>query len=103
MGWSEEMKDSFMYSDMPEELPGFVTVCQKLDNQIQQRRAEKAAQNRGGGIGFASSPKPPAPRKDPTGAPAGTVTGCTGPAPMDLSKGKRRISAEERAKRFTDG
>jgi hypothetical protein len=34
MGLSEEMKDSFTYSDMPEELPVFVTVCQKRDNQI---------------------------------------------------------------------
>jgi len=42
---SEEMKDSFTYSDKPEELPAFVTVCQKRDNQIRQRRAEKAAQN----------------------------------------------------------
>jgi len=32
MGWSEEMKDSFMYSDMPERLPAFVTVCQKRHN-----------------------------------------------------------------------
>ena len=34
MGLSEEMKDSFMYSDMPEGLPAFVTVSQKQDNQI---------------------------------------------------------------------
>jgi hypothetical protein len=33
----------------------------------------------------------------------GTVAGYTGPAPIDLSAGKRRISADERAKRFTDG
>jgi len=92
-----------MYSDMPEELPVFVTVCQKRDNRIWQRRAEKAAQNMGGGTCFASSPKPPAPPKDSAGAPAGTVDGYTAPAPMDLSAGRRRISAEERAKRFTDG
>jgi len=54
IGLSGEMKDSFTYSDMPEELPAFVTVCQKRDNQIRQRRAEKAAQNTGSGIGFAS-------------------------------------------------
>jgi len=102
MGLSEEMKDSFTYSDMPEELPAFVTVCQKRDNQIRQRRAEKAAQNKGSGIGFASPRPPPAPPA-PEGAPAGTVAGYNGPAPMDLSAGKRRISAEERAKRFADG
>jgi hypothetical protein len=102
MGLSEEMKDSFTYSDMPEELPAFVTVCQKRDNQIRQRRAEKAAQNKGSRIGFASPRPPPAP-KAPETAPAGTIAGYTGPAPMDLSAGKRRISAEERAKRFADG
>jgi hypothetical protein len=102
MGLSEEMKDSFTYSDMPEELPAFVTVCQKRDNQIRPRRAEKAAQNQGSGIGFAS-PRPPSAPKAPEAAPAGTVTGYNGPAPMDLSAGKRRISAEERAKRFADG
>jgi len=102
MGLSDEMKDSFTYSDMPEELPVFITVCQKRDNQIRQRRAEKAAQNKGSGIGFAS-PRPPPTPKTPEAAPAGTVAGYTGPAPMDLSAGKRRISAEERAKRFADG
>ena len=35
-GLSEEMNDSFTYSDIPEELPAFVTVCQKRDNQIWQ-------------------------------------------------------------------
>jgi len=103
MGLSEEMKDSFTYSDMPEELPAFVTVCQERDDQIRQRCVEKAAKHMGRGTGFASSPRPPAPPKDPSGAHAGTVPGYTGPASMDLSAGRRRISAEERAKRFADG
>jgi len=102
MGLSEEMKDSFTYSDMPEELPAFVTVCQKRDNHIRQRRVEKAVQNNRSGIGFASSRPRPTP-KAPETAPAGTVAGYSGPAPMDLSAGKRRISAEERAKRFANG
>jgi len=101
MGLSEEMNDSFTYSDMPQELPVFVTVCQKRDYQIQQRCEEKSAQNTRGVTGFASSPRPPAPPEDPAGSPAGTVAGYTGPAPMDLSAGRRRISPEERAKRFT--
>jgi hypothetical protein len=33
---SEEMKDSFTYGDMPEDVPVFVTVCQKRDIQIRQ-------------------------------------------------------------------
>jgi len=54
MGLSEQMKDSFTYSDMPEEHPAFMTVSQNQDNQIRQRPAEKVAQNEGGGIGLAS-------------------------------------------------
>jgi len=37
MGLSEEMNDSFPNTDMPEELPVFVKVCQIRDNQICQR------------------------------------------------------------------
>jgi len=102
MGLSKEMKDSFTYSDMPEELPAFVTVCQKRGNQIRQRRAEKAAQNKGGGTG-SGSPRPPSSLRVLEVVLAGTVVGYTGPAPVDLSAGRRRISAEERAKRFADG
>ena len=101
MGLSKELKGLFTYSDMPEELPAFVTVCQKQDKQIRQRWAEKAAQNTGGGISF-PSPRPPPSPKAPEMAPAGTVAGYTRPAPMDLSAGRRTISVEERAKRFSD-
>jgi hypothetical protein len=96
------MKDSFTYCDMPEELPALVMVCQKRDNQIRQRRAEKAGQNKGSGIGFTSH-RPPSSPNAPKMAPAGTVAGYTGPAPMDLRVGNRRILEEERAKRFGDG
>jgi len=102
MGLSEELKDSFTYSDMPEELPRFWTVYKTRDNQILQLRAETAPHNTGGGTGFVSSSRSLAPPTDPAGAPAGTVAGYTGPAPMDLSVGRREISAEERAKTFMD-
>jgi len=36
MGLSKEIKDSFTYSDMPEDLTAFVTVCQKRDNLTRQ-------------------------------------------------------------------
>jgi len=61
-----------------------------------------AAQNTGGGIGFAS-PRPHPPPNAPELSPAGTVAGYPGPAPMDRSAGRRRISAEDREKRFMDG
>ena len=57
----------------------------------------------GGGTGCASSPRPPAPHEDSGEALAGAVSGYTGLAPMDLSAGRRGISAEERATRFTHG
>jgi len=101
MGQSEEIKDTFTYSDMPEEPPEFVTVCQKRDNQIRQRQVEKAAQNKGGGIGFAFR-RPPLLPTAFVMAPAETVVGYTGSAPGDLSAGKRRISVEERAKMFAE-
>jgi hypothetical protein len=37
MGLTGEMKDSYTYSDVPEELPAFLTVCQKRDEQIRQQ------------------------------------------------------------------
>jgi hypothetical protein len=102
MGLSKEMQDSFTYSDKPGHLPAFVMVCQKQDNQIRQWRAEKAEQNKAGGIGLAS-PRPPPPLKVPEMAPAGTVGGYSGHVPMDLNAGRRRNSGEERAKMFADG
>jgi len=102
IGLSEEMRELFIYSDMPEELPAFVTICHKWDIQIWQRRVDKAAQNMGWVPGFASSRSPIALKAQGT-APAGTVAEYTGPSPMDLSAGKRCILVEERAKRFADG
>jgi hypothetical protein len=103
-GLSEEMKDSFIHTDMPDKLPAFVTLCQKRDNQIRQRKAEKAAQHKyTTSVGSPSAPRAPAPPKAPEAAPSGTVAGYTGPAPIDLSAERRRISDEERAKRFADG
>jgi hypothetical protein len=102
LGLSEEMKDSFTYSDMHAELLAFLTVCPNWDKQNHQRRAVKAVQNTRGGIGFAS-PRPPAPPKNPETAPARTVLAYTGPAAMDRSAGKKGISAEERVTTFVDG
>jgi hypothetical protein len=98
------MKDLFMHTDMPDELPAFVAMCQKRDNQIRQRKAEKAAQHKWtSSTGSPSALRTPAPPKAPKAAPGETVAGYTGPAPMDLSAGRRRITDEERAKRFADG
>jgi hypothetical protein len=96
------MKDSFIHTDMPEDRPAFVTSCQKRDNQTRQRRAEKAAQHKWTPSSSNAKPTVPPP-KIPEVAPAGTVAGYTGPAPMDLSAGRRKISDVERQKRFAEG
>ena len=59
-------------------------------------------QTMGGGLGFAST-RPRPPQKAPELAPAGTVAGYPGPAPLDLNACKRRSSTEESPKRFADG
>jgi hypothetical protein len=102
-GLSEDMKESFIHTDMPEDLPAFVTLWQKRDNQIRQRKAEKAAQHKWTSPSATKPPPPPPAAMTPEKAPAGTVAGYTGPAPMDLSAGRRKISAEERQKRFEEG
>jgi hypothetical protein len=103
-GLSEEMKDLFMHTDMPDKLPVFVAMCQKRDNQIRQRKAEKAAQQTWtSSTGSPRAPRAPAPPMAREATPAGTVAGYTGPGPMDLSAGRRRITDEETVMRFADG
>jgi hypothetical protein len=97
------MKDSFIHTDMPEDLPVFVMLCQKGDNQIRQRNVEKATQHKWTPPSTTKPSPPPPASKAPEAAPAGTVTGYTGPAPMDLSAGRRKISGKERRKRFAEG
>jgi hypothetical protein len=89
-GLSEEMKDYFIHTDMPEDLPAFVTLCQKRDNQIRQRKAEIAAQHKWTPPSTTKPPPPPPASRAPEAAPAGTVAGYTGPAPMDLSAGRSK-------------
>jgi len=102
MGLCEEIKNSFTYGELSEELPAFVTVCQTRDVQIRHRHADKVAQNTAEVIGFTSPGPAPSP-KVPEMAPVGTVAGYTQPPPMEFSAGKWRISEEEGAKRFADG
>ena len=63
IGRSDEMKDSSPSSDVPEELPVFVTVCPKRDDQIRHRHVEKAPQNKSGGTGFCLIPQTSGPSK----------------------------------------
>jgi len=101
---SEELKDFFIHTDMPDDLPVFGTLCQKRDNQIRQGRGEKAAQHKWTGLtGSSTTPKVPTPPTAPEMSPAETISGYTELVPMDLCTGRRRISDGDRAKRFADG
>jgi hypothetical protein len=102
-GLSDEMKDSIIHTDMPEDLPAFLTLCQKRDNQIRQRKAEIAAQHKWTPPSTTKPPPPPPASRAPEAAPAGTVAGYNGPAPMDLGAGRRKLSDEERQKRLAKG
>jgi hypothetical protein len=88
MGLSEEMEDSFTYSEFPEELPVLVMVSQKRDNQIPQWSVEQASQNTGEGEDFAHPSAPPAP-KSPETAPDGTIARYTVLTPVDRNACKK--------------
>src|SRR6202022_1354180 len=88
---------------IPSDLTEFVKMCSKRDSQIRARAAERKSGRWGGGskkpeTNSTSAPPPP------ETAPAGTVAGYHGPAPMDLSavKGKK-ITPEERKRRREGG
>jgi len=83
---------------------GRVMLCQKCDDSIRQQPAVKAAQHKWvGSTGSGTASKTPTLPTAPETAPAGTEAGYSGPAPMDISAGRRTMSDEERAKRFADG
>lgn len=99
----KESKYSSQHNDMPEELYPSVAICHKLDKSVQQHQAQTSAQKIDRGMSFTSSPKHAIVPMNPAVAPAGTLAGYTEPAMMDLSAGRWRISAEERAKKLADG
>jgi len=103
MSSSEKRKDSYTNSGIPSALPECWMVRQEQDDRIRERPTEKPAQNQCAGSGFASSPRTPRPPRTPAEAPAGTVAGYMGPAPMDSTSGSSTTDLQKRAKRFGDG
>jgi len=110
-GLSEELKDTLAQNpNQPEDLQQFVHLCNRLDNQIRARKAEKR------GDDYRPRPAPvTAPRGAPAAAPApasapaptphptNTNSGSYGAAPMDLSANRRRNTPEERQKCMAEG
>jgi hypothetical protein len=101
-GLSNELKDSLQHTEMPEDLVEFVKLCSKRDSQIRARAAERKSGRWEGG--YKKSDTTTNTTSAPETAPAGTVAGYHGPAPMDLSAVKgRKITPEERKRRREGG
>ena len=100
-GLSNELKDSLQHIEEPESIVEFVKLCSKRDSQLRRRAAEKKS---GRWEGYKKSDTTTNTTSAPEAAPAGTVAGYHGPAPMDLSavKGKK-ITPEERKRRREGG
>jgi hypothetical protein len=103
-GLSEELKDILSTQDLPEDWSGYVAHIKKHDIQFRARRAETY---RPSGPNKANSA--PVPRvitraaAPPTLYPTNNSSGNLGPAPMDLSAARCRLSPEERQKQIDEG
>src|SRR6202158_4801217 len=101
-GLSNELKNSLTYTEIPDNITDFVKMCSKRDAQIRARAAEKKSGRWEGG--YKKPDNVNNTTSAPDAAPAGTVAGYHGPAPMDLSavKGKK-ITPEERKRQREGG
>jgi Retrotransposon gag protein len=107
-GLSLELRQELVHHDIPESLTGFVRLRQKLDNRLRAFEAEQRPRH-------SSRPTPrhtpvlartqaPFPVSIPSHAPQSATSSIyRGPAPMDLSSNRRKLSPEERARRIAEG
>ena len=106
-GLSNELKDTLTgVLEVPEDYAGFVRACQKLDNKLCARRREKRGEDHRPPRTANMSTPPPTPTQTPATAPAHATasnSGYYGPAPMDLSAVRYRLTADEKRKRFDQG
>jgi len=106
-GLSEELKDTLAQNpNQPEDFQQFVNLCNRLDNQIRARKAEK----RGDGYRPRQTPahtprttQPATPKPAPVPHPTNTNSGNYGTVPMDLSANCRHNTPEERQEYMTEG
>jgi hypothetical protein len=94
------LKDALVHVDEPEDYDLFVAMLQKLDNRMRARQAEKPRT-----APAATKPKttPTAPATPAPAHPTSSGSGYYGPAPMDLSAGRRKLTQEERLRHLTNG
>ena len=96
-GISDELKDALMYRDIPDSLPDFISLCQKLDNQIRARNAEKKGNPIPKSNPRIENPKPS------NVHPTDNGSKYLGPAAMNLDASKKKLSPEEKARRLAEG
>ena len=89
-GLSRELQTALVTVDEPNDLPGFVLLCQRIDQKL-RRLSQKPSQ--------ASPPRSNIP---PSPATPSTATG-THAGPMDLSSVRRKLTPEEKALRMREG
>jgi hypothetical protein len=101
-GLCDEVKDILSTQDVPEDWNQYVALVKWRDQQFHARKAESARPT------AVTKPASSLPRSTPpastqnTPCPTSSGSGHFGPAPMDLSAARRRLSPEERQKRIDE-
>ena len=115
-GLSRELKDAIANADtVPEEYTPWVTWLTKKDLRLSARRSEVQdyrprqpfTPRQNAQTNQTPAPRNTAPNTTPTPTtaahPTNSNSGHYGPAPMDLSAGRRTLSQEERTRRLAEG
>ena len=110
-GLSIELHDRMIGLPPPADFTALAALCQQLDSQIRAVEARRKRRPAGSSAPRANQVAPPTQPRTSAGtfaaaAPAVAAVANTdhfGPAPMDLSANRRKISPEERASRLREG
>lgn len=107
---NEEHKETEVHSDtIPEDLDGWIAWHQRFDSRLAARTQDK--KNRGGPTHKQAPVRAASPgnggrsttRTAHNNHPTASNSGNYGPAPMDLSASKKKLSLEERSRRIHEG
>lgn len=102
-GLSNELKDALTIIDIPAGFHAFVTLLQRLDNSIRARQQEQRS-TRSSTTTRSNVTQPAArPTAAPTAHATNTNSGNYGPAAMDLSANRRKLTDAEKAQRHAEG
>ena len=110
-GLSIELENALITMDEPDDYNKFIQLLTKVDTKMRAARQKQVKPtptpksynngyikpNPGSSTGATPSPKAPVPN------PTASNSGNYGPAPMDISSSRRRLTPEERTRRITQG